>query len=57
MQGPPPLDGKVGKMGKAHPHGSGPSEDRAGTSGQCKTAPVFAGAPAVCAGWGVRGQL
>lgn len=58
MQGPPPLDGKVGKMGKAHPHGSGPSEDRAGTSGQRKTAPVFLQALPLCVrGRGCRGQL
>lgn len=30
MQGPPPLDEKVGKMGKAHPQGGSASEDRAG---------------------------
>ena len=58
MQGPPPLDEKVGKMGKAHPHRSHPSEDRSGASGHRKTAPVFLQALPLCVHGGrCRGQL
>lgn len=54
MQGPPPLDEKVGKMGKAHPHGSSASEDGAGPRPLQDRSPP-AGAPAVCVGWRVQG--